>query len=168
MGGSMNQTFAADVRRRQAGQPMAEHQPACPRCGGADLRSIRLMYGQEVQHDTSVSLGATLMQDWFSGLTSGWARPQGDVRSELAERIHPPLKKSMARSATVAGLALFCLFSDEVGAWASAAVLGTAAYMLFRPVQRYNTREWPRLMQRWEHMVMCQRCGQVIDCSPRG
>ncbi|MFN3913716.1 MAG: hypothetical protein ACK4K3_02140 [Aquabacterium sp.] len=74
----------------------------------------------------------------------------------------------MARSATVAALAMFCLFSGEIEAWALAAVLGTVAYVLFRPAQRYNTHEWPKLMQRWEHMVMCQRCGQVIDCSPHG
>jgi hypothetical protein len=164
----MNQASAADARSRQASPPMVTHPSACPRCGGADWRSIRLMYGQEVQHDTTASLGATLLHDWFSGLSSGWVRPQGDVRTELAERIHPPLKKSMARSATVAALAMFCLFNGEIEAWALAAVLGTAAYMLFRPVQRYNTREWPKLMQQWEHMVTCQRCGQVIDCSPHG
>lgn len=144
----------------------------CPKCLGSELQGIRLAYEQSVREVPSGSsdehTGFTVVFELLSKLLHGYEPLPGNSRSLLADRIHPPLKKSYIRATiwgALAGVGIVACFVEPRG-WLLLIVtipLAIKAWNSFESVTQYNQTKWVAAYQKWESMCLCKRCGQVID-----
>lgn len=147
----------------------------CPKCLDSDLQGIRLAYAESVREvpnsNTDESFGPSLLADWFFGLLHGYVPLPGNSRSLLSERIHPPMKKSYARSIFWGALAGLCISLVRSGVerrdmWfliIATIPLALIAWNTYKSVTEYNQTNWLEAYKKWESICMCKRCGQVVD-----
>lgn len=158
----------------------------CRKCGGTDLRAVRVLYqmGQtSVQTETH---GAGVGLAPFLGLGSlglGFfgAKTQGTHSTQLAESLAPPQQRRVEKAAqqraimpsfllVLAGIAASTLLgrlSPGLGGVVFLVAIVACAFYANKlrdayraSIRRWNETEYPRLKREWENSALCMTCGE--------
>jgi hypothetical protein len=161
--------------------------PRCVKCGGTDLRSLRVLHQMGLTavqtNTTGGGVGMTSIAGQ-GGLGIGIfkAQTRGTQVTALSEAVAPPVRrtydkeqeKKAARPATAlavgaaaAGLFVFSgvnqLLSYAVfwGALVTGLILRSALQRKYREsIDHWNQAEYQALLRNWEASAMCMTCGE--------
>lgn len=134
----------------------------CPQCGSDQTQPFRMVYESGTSAGVHHTLGVGLSSGGAIGI--GGAQTASTSMTELAAKVAPPEKIGISIIIWLL-LAAVGYYAIAGPANAGAAKLTVGLFIgipcirtVFRAV-KFNTRDYPALMEQWEKSWLCRRCG---------
>lgn len=131
----------------------------CPICNSPQIRSLSSVYGRGVF--TSVSRRGRFFKRGYTTRTS---------KSLLADKCAPPEKRQYAIGVLLVAIAMgiefvplgpLHQFIPQEYPTIVAMVSGWLAVYVFARAWWWNSRTFPRLWDKWQRSLLCERCGTI-------
>lgn len=146
----------------------------CPRCGGRDVKGLRIVWGtgSSTEQSTTQMVGGAFGSANLVG--GGVSATSGSAASNLANLCAPPAKQSLAGPGCAVAVGLLfaaagisAVFDGKADGAAGCLVLGLlpliAGAVLFRQRYDYNTHQYNLAKSKWDRSFVCLHCGTVFD-----
>lgn len=146
----------------------------CPACKSDQTQRLEVIYegGTQDVSATSYTAGAGILGASSAKLGLGGAvtATSGQSQSKLAQRVAPPMKKSLKWPVILAAIGLLLLMSalsskgtgDTAGAVPVALVFAAPGAFWLYFVINFNIKKWPSLYREWSLNWYCNKCGSVF------
>lgn len=135
----------------------------CPSCSSNDLKKLSLIYIAGSYETTGRSRGIVFNGE---GVGAYRARHRSIHESKLSRLAAPPKKMPFLKPLIYGVVGMFCLPFVRLNhqAW-NAMFLGYCALVLLYVgwAVFFNIFRYPKALQRWELLFMCQGCGAIIQ-----
>ena len=137
----------------------------CSNCESSQITKLSLIYDSGTAHTSSTTTGTGVgFAGGRVGIGVGVGRTKATTMSTTAMRAAPPAKKSIRLWWLVVLIGFFTIGIHGVGFVLAIALMCLGGWRIYS-VMSYNRTEWPRLIQSWEQLYQCNRCGEVM--TPR-
>lgn len=136
----------------------------CPKCESENTQRLEVAFHSGTQNisTTSNSAGVGIGSGGRIGFGGGVTKTSGQSQSILALQAAPPAKQSYKYPliGILLGPQLFFIIGGASGIATALAAVGVSGYLIYSRFQ-FNSKEWPKIYQRWSESWLCHKCGGI-------
>jgi|SRR5579864_9195099 len=135
----------------------------CPSCSSNDLKKLSLIYMAGTYATKGRSRGIVFSGEGVGAYT---ARYRSTHESKLSRLAAPPKRMPVIKPLVYGVVGVFCLPFVRLSrqAWNALFIVYCALVLLYLAWAVFsNLFRYPKALQQWESLFMCQRCGTVIE-----